>query len=359
MIAFDVGNTEKASRIAAQAQVALNEGDTARARSLFRQAAEDLERKISGARKRSEKDMLRFLAASQYYHGGLYTEAQRLCRRIQTNVLPSDVRPIFQKFLLDVNNRADTGYRDRIRGSLLRHVQRNEPQGILELLQVHPYVLNPADLAFMRASACEQLKDYKAAALFSADVIRYAPEAPELLFQTLALPIVFAHEGKLCDAWEYVSYQLQAIPHALTSINASLVRGHQARLSAANEERIAWTREQIRFFENAWERFQLLPRKIQEHSTIREYMVLGFEAAAFGYLRLNQPEKARELCKRIVDLFPNMPDSTTLRSILDSSSSQTSEEAMRDSFSARELAISSNFGQKRQETVEEIFSNAA
>lgn len=348
MITSDVGNTEKASQIAAKGQAALNEGDTARAQSLFREAAEELEQQISGVRKQSDKHMLRFLAASQYYHGGLYTDAQRLCRRIQTSLLPTEVRPIFQKFSRDVNDRADPRYTEGIRAALLRHIQ--EPQGILDLLQAHPYVLSPADLALMRASSCEQIKDYRAAALFSADVIRFAPETPELLFHTLALPIVLTHEGKLDEAWEYVTHQLQAIPHALTYVNASLVRGHQARLAVSNEERKALSREQIRFFEDAWHRFQLLPSNIQAHSGIREYMVLGFEAAAFGYLRLNQPEKARELCDRIVALFPNVPDPLKIRDLVNSATIQTIDGVDEDYLNARERIIR----RRREETMRNL-----
>lgn len=347
MITFHVGNTEKASRIAIQAQGALTEGDTSRAQSLFREAAHDLERQISAARKQSEKDMLRFLAASQYYYGGLYTDAQRLCRRVQVSLLPTDVRPIFSKFVRDVNERSDPGYREQIREALLRLVQKSDPQAILDLLQAHPYTLSPGDLALIRASSCEQLKDYRAAALFSADVIRYAPESPELLFPALALPIVLTNEGKLGEAWEYVTYQLQVVPHALTSINASVVRAHQAQLSASHEEGRDLSGEQIRFFEDAWQQFQLLPLKIQAHATIREYMVLGFEAAALGYLRLNQPQEAKALSDRIVASFPDVPDPLRLRELVPSATVQTIDGAGEDHLNTRARII----GRRRQETM--------
>lgn len=359
MITFDVGNTEKASQIASRAQIALNEGDTARAQCLFREAAEELERQISGVRKQSDKQMLRFLAASQYYHGGLYTDAQRLCRRVEVRLLPTEVRPTFQQYFRDVNERADPGYKGKIREVLLKYHLAKDAQGILSLLQDHPYVLTSAGLAFIRAASCEKIKDYRAAARFSADVIRYSVETPDLLFTTLGLPIALTSEGNFDEAWEYVSYQLKAIPHAFTSINASLVRFHQAIRAVSNEERIALSGEQLRFFESGLRRFQLLPSTIREHLKICEYMALAFDAAAIGYLRLDQPDAARKLCNRIVDLFPNMPVSSALRDIANLSSFQTVEEAANEKFRDRERAIFSNFDRRRQETVKEIFFVAA
>lgn len=364
MIAFDVGNTEKASRIAARAQIALNEGDTSRAQSLFREAAEELERQISGVRKQGDKHMLRFLAASQYYHGGLYTDAQRLSRRVEVRFLSTEVRSTFRQFFRDVNDRADPEYKRRIGEILLGYYLAKDAQGILSLLQEHPYVMSSADLAFMRAASCEKIKDYRAAALFSADVIRYASVTAglltaDLLITTLGWPIVLASEGNFDEAWEYVSYQLKAIPDAFTSLNASLVRFHQAIRAASNEERIALSGEQIRFFESGLQRFQLLPSTIREHFKIREYMALAFDAAAIGYLRLDQPDAARELCNRIVDLFPNMPVSSTLRDIDNLSSFQTVEESANEKIRDRERAIFSNLDRRRQEAVKEIFFVAA
>jgi tetratricopeptide (TPR) repeat protein len=358
MITFNVGNTDKPSLLAGQAQAALQEGDTARAQSLFREAAEDFERQISGARKQSDKHMLRFLAASQYYHGGLYTEAQRFCRRIQASLLPSDVRPIFQMFVRDVNDRADPGYRERIRATLLRHFQKDEPQGILDLLKSHPHVLPPADLAFIRAASCEQIEDYKAAALFFADAIRFAPDRPALAFALALMPIRLIHDGKLDDAWAYVTDQLRAIPHAITSINASLVHYHQASQAVSLGERRTFSVEQIRYFEDAWQQFQLLPPSLQGNAELRDYMVLCFEAAAFGYLRLDQPEAARELNKKIIAFFPGESDPLMLHVLATSSVSSTIEEVGKEYLNRFER-IHSNVNRSRKATVQESVSIAA
>lgn len=339
MITFDVSNTEKASRIAIQAQGALTEGDTALAQSLFREAAEELERQISAVRKQSEKHTLRFLAASQYYHGGMYADAQRLFRRVQASLLPSQVRPVFQKFGQDVNERADPRYGEKIREALLLHFQKHEPQGILDLLQAHPYVLPPANLAFVRAASCEQLKDYRAAALFFADAIRFAPDRPALALALALMPLHLIHDGKLDEAWECVTHQRRAIPHALTSINASLVRYHQASRTVLPEERKTFSTEQIQYFEDAWQRFQLLPSPLQSNADLRDYMVLCFEAAAFAYLRLNQPEVARELCDRIIALFPGLPEPVTLRNLVISPISQTVDGVGEDYLYGRERSI--------------------
>ena len=53
-------------------------GDTDRARACYLEAGKLIEASIANERKQSEKHLLRFLAASQYYHGGHYEKALAL-----------------------------------------------------------------------------------------------------------------------------------------------------------------------------------------------------------------------------------------------------------------------------------------
>lgn len=55
---------------AAEGHMALGQGDIERARACYLEAGKMIEASISNERKQSEKHYLRFLAASQYYHGG-------------------------------------------------------------------------------------------------------------------------------------------------------------------------------------------------------------------------------------------------------------------------------------------------
>ena len=69
------------TRIALEAQIALEAGDTLRAQSLFHQAAEMMESAVTGLKKASERDLARFLVATHYYLGGHYDRAARQGQR--------------------------------------------------------------------------------------------------------------------------------------------------------------------------------------------------------------------------------------------------------------------------------------
>jgi hypothetical protein len=205
----------------------------------------------------------------------------------------------------------------------------------------------------MRAASCEQIKDYKAAALFIADAIRQAPNSSKLLFSAAIGPIGLITEGKLEEAWEYVTYQLQAIPHALTSINASLVRFHQASRAVSPEERRSFSAEQFHYLEDAWRQFQLLPHSLQVSEDIRDYIILCFEAAALAHLRSNQPEAAKELYDRIVTHIPGVQDPLTLRTLVTSPRSHTIEKDGEEYLNRLERTLS-NVNRAREATVREL-----
>src|SRR5579862_8373146 len=140
----------RATIAAAEGQAALAQGDTPRARERFGEAGRLLKTRIESARG-SDKHLFRFLAATQYYHGGDYHEALKLCRRTELAHLPKEVRHLFPKFFQDVKSRAAPRYEQGIRDELLRLWMRQDHAHILEKLQEHPYVLPPWKMAFFRA----------------------------------------------------------------------------------------------------------------------------------------------------------------------------------------------------------------
>src|SRR5207249_2050274 len=92
----------------------------------------------------------------------------------------------------------------------------------LEVLKAHPYAWDRADLAFLRAILCEELRQYQAAALFYATALKFRPDDPQIAFTSAALPLYLPSLGRLDEAWEYVGYQLQYLPNATTFITASV-----------------------------------------------------------------------------------------------------------------------------------------
>jgi tetratricopeptide (TPR) repeat protein len=304
-----------ATRAAAEGQAALSVGDTDRARERFGVAGDILEGKIASLRKQSDKHLTRFLAASQYYHGGHYQKALSLARKVEARLLPSETRPVFDKFFRDVNERAGPDYEAKARKQLVGILQRKEYEAVLAWLQSNPYSLKQAETAFLRGVSCERLKDYRAASLFFADAVKGFPDNPRLLFALTALPLLLSARGDFDEAWKYVQYQLKEIPHAVTCLTASLVRFHQA-VKALDVEQQRLFDEQIDYFEEGRRRFQQLPEVIQKDQDLRDFMVLCFESASLALNRWGDPKRARAVCDEGVAFAPKAYGPRTMRGII-------------------------------------------
>jgi tetratricopeptide (TPR) repeat protein len=306
----------RSTAAAAEGQVALASGDTPRAREKFAEAGAILEQQLPNARKQSEKHLVRFLAASQYYKGGHYRKALALCLKVEARLLPPEVRSLFPGFQQDVRSRTAPAYESRVQRELADLWRAGRAERLLELLQDHPYVLPPGTLAFFRAGACEKLKDYRAAAVFYADAFRKGvPEDPGVVVAPAVLPLHLARQGRLEEAWDYVRHQLDLIRHPVTFITASLLSYHRAS-GAEGEVRQQRSAEQIRYFEEAWKGYRELPSAQSSHPEVRAYMAFCFEAAAFGLLRLRDEVRAREVTAAAIDFAPNSPGPWTVRGIL-------------------------------------------
>src|SRR5262249_14312946 len=181
---------------------------------------------------------LRFLAASQYYHGGHYDKALALGRKIEARLLPDNVRHLLPQFMGDAEDRAQPGYVTRIREKLRKLWEHEGDQQVIELLQDHPYVLAPGAMAIWRAMCCERLKDYRAASLFFGDAIRTRPDDHRIVFLPAGYAFALIHRQKFAEASEYVEEQLRKLPqHAITFANASILRGYQVSVANSDKER--------------------------------------------------------------------------------------------------------------------------
>jgi tetratricopeptide (TPR) repeat protein len=307
----------EATRAAAEGQGALAVGDLVRAQDRFKEAGEILERKIVGLRKQPEKHLTRFLAASQYYHGGHYQQALTLAQRIETKFLPAAVQPLFRKFLQDAKERASTNYQAEIRKQLMSHFTRKDYRAMIEVLQEHPYILPAGGAAFIRANCCEHLGDYEAAAAFYADAIKWSPEESELVCLTSAHPLLLSGRGgRLDEAWRYVAYQLHLIPHPITRFTASVLRFNQATQARDEVERRRLFHEQLKYFQEGWEGFQKLSDRMQRNQMIREYVAFCFEIAAWSLHLQKEDGPALEMCARGLAFAPAFTGTWTIRGML-------------------------------------------
>ena len=295
------------SRLAAEGEVAKRLGDTTRASDFYRQAGEKIEKCIANVRKQSEKHYLRFLAASQYYHGGHYEKALALGRKIEARFLDGKARDLLPQFMKDATARAQPDYIAKMQQTVAKRWQRGEYQAIIELFQQHPYILPAAELAALRAQCCERLKDYPAAALFFRDAVQMSSERPDIAFLAVSyVYFVLFRENQLAEAKEYLAYLVKEVPHALTFAGASLLRHFEAASRMATDEPRNLAEEQVLFFEKARALYHDLPASHQEDPNLRTALAEAAAAAAVGFSKLGQRDQALEACDWAHALSPDL-----------------------------------------------------
>lgn len=295
---------DPATLAAAEALAALGVGDTALARQKYAEAGGILEREMKARHGGGEKQLLRFLAATQYYKGGDYQKAQELAQKIDAGALPKNVRGLLPQFLKDVKLRAAPGYAIGIRRTLHSLWLEQKPREAIAILQEHPFVVDAIVLALLRAELCDQLPDYRAAALFFVAALRRAAGAAQLAFISAATPLNLLSQDRLAEAAECVRYRLELLSHPVTFVTAALVRYHQF-IKASGGERQRRLDELLAFVEQAWDAYQKLPAGQQNHPDMRAYMAFGFEIAAVSWLLQGNKERSVEARERAGNLGAN------------------------------------------------------
>jgi tetratricopeptide (TPR) repeat protein len=295
----------EATLAAAEGLAALGVGDTALARQKYAEAGAILEREMH-AHGGSEKQLLRFLAATQYYKGGDYQKAQELANKIDARALPKNVRGLLPQFLKDVKQRVARGYARNAREVVRRLWLEGKPREAIQLLQDHPYIFDAAGLAFMRAVLCERLGDYRAAAIFFSSVLRFAPTVSDTHFLTAAYPLALVMQNRVSEAWDYTQHQLELLPHAVTYITAAVISYHRFR-RAGSEDREHRLNELLAFVEKARNASLALPEEQQNHPDMRAYLALGFELAAGGWLLQGNKERSKEAWEDAIKLGGSVP----------------------------------------------------
>lgn len=309
----DIDPSGEAQTFAGLASRALIEGETHLAREYHDRAGRVYERQVLNLRKRSDKDALRYLAATQYYLGGFYEKAQHLCRKIQADMLPNRFRGNYPDFVKAVSERAKPDYAQKIRERLGLHLQHQEYQQALELLKEHQYVIeDEANLAELRGFCCERMGNYQGAAIFSSDAVRKTPNDTELIFMSTMAPLSLSANNKLNDAWEYVEQLLICLPHALTYLAASAVRFKQAVFANNKVEKDGFHLEQIQLFSEAEKRFLQLPLSQQQEADYRELMTVSFTEAVIAYVNIGQESVAQTVLDRAARFAPEDPFLRTL-----------------------------------------------
>jgi tetratricopeptide (TPR) repeat protein len=304
------------TRLSAEAGAALQVGDTARSRELHAEAGRILERREKTARQQSEKSLILFLAATQYYKGGDYQRALKLTRKVQQKLLPRQAQPLFLPFFEDVQDRAGGRYEARLRSELTYWWQQRDYKRVIALLQEHPYVLTPGAMAYLRAVGCEHLADYRAAILFFSDAVRFQPDQKGLIVTAAALPLVLQKEDRLAEAWDYARRLLDVLPHPATYAIASVIRFHQASITEVDTEQRRLIEEQIAFCREAVERFHQIGKSSANDPDILDYVTLCLAGAALSRWRQGRIEEAQMIAGEAIELAPTESHPRVIRGFI-------------------------------------------
>jgi hypothetical protein len=267
----------RSTHAAAEGYRALVMGDTVLARQKYTEAGEILERASKKELPAADKHLLRFLAASQYYHGGDYRRAAALSARINPGHLRPGHRPTLDQFRKDVEERASPDYALRIRKAVFQCRVQKRFDDAIRLLQDHPYLLDRPSLAWIRADLCLRSGRIKAAVLFSADAVRYSNFHPTPVFLRAGAATFLKALGKPVEAAEFLHLVQNKEPTALDWV--AVCADLYAKLEHGKGDSTAgW--ELLRLMDIARHDFAMLPLNTTADADVRHAMAHGCLLAA-------------------------------------------------------------------------------
>jgi hypothetical protein len=303
------------TRVALDAQIALEAGDTISSARLFGQAGEMLESSVARLAKPSERDLARFLAATHYFKSGAYHEAARVCDRIQERRLPSRVRHLYPPFLKDVRERSAPDYAVRHARMLtdyyrrVREGDRDAAQKAIDLLIAHPYLLPRERMAHLRARCCQLLGLGRAATLFYRDAWRFDPDDPYSLVPYLDS---LCKEGRYAEAWKIVENRLANDRSVQSSIYAILVVHRQVRAGEEDDHNQLLITLSSHFV-SALEAYQALPDDERKRMALLMDWAASLAWEIYGEVKAF--DRQREILDRWIEVLPNSPSPRLLRGV--------------------------------------------
>ena len=320
MIVSRVDPDSKSSLAGMEGSHALMLGDTLLARQKYGEAGDILLRGSKLDLPAADKHLLRFLAASQYYHGGDYHRAAKITKSVNRGHLPPSDYPCFDQFLKDIAIRTAEGYAKGIRLAVYECRQSGKYEEGLQILQAHPYVYDPAGLAHTRADLCIRSGKIKAAVLFSADANRYSNFHANAVTSRAFQGHHLMRLGKHTEAEEYQQLVLKYEPTAL-DLAMMGVRTHKRFEHGDRSSGV----ELLNLMDRAKVKFSELPEMTRNDHYVRDGMSHGFLLAshaattiqdrdsAAAYLDLAKAFAATQLMISLVQLprttFISMPTS--------------------------------------------------
>jgi hypothetical protein len=293
----------EASALALEAETALYRADTVTAREKHTQAGEILKRRIDSTRTSGDRHFYRFLAATQYYHAGLYNRALKLVCRIEARLLPERVRHLFPDFRREVRRRAKPTYVQSIRARFVEKQQRNEYRQIAALLWNHPYIYDRKGMAFLRAYVSFQLREYAAAGVFAAAARQFGLDSPARVMELASLPFAVAHRQGFEAGWEAARRYAKTFSHPVANLMVSSLL-YQLGLSTTGEGRREWAGKQIDYFKKGIVGYHSLPEDFTSDEETRTFVVAAAASAAIAYSWLGDSAGAASAVAEAQEVSP-------------------------------------------------------
>jgi tetratricopeptide (TPR) repeat protein len=305
----------RATIASAEGQAALDRGNTELAREKHAEAASIIEENLARATTEEERSLNRFLTATQYYKGGDYQKAYALARNVRKGDLTESVAKLLAEFLREAAQRAVADYVDQVEEGLNRLWRAKNYQGVIELLQDHPYAFAPRRLAMIRGMCCEGLGKWRPAALFFRDAHEFERDDPTTLSALAPLPLQLVGEGKVEEAWQYVKEQVDLFPNTVSHALAAILCYQRGR-NSEGDARAALFEMQDRYFDLAREEFTKLPSTYQDHVEIRAALGLGYETSALRLFHSGSKEAALKRCEESISFDPTSSNGWAIKGFM-------------------------------------------
>lgn len=290
-----------ASRLSAEAGLALVRGNTALAARKHDEAGQILEMRMNAVGRAREKHYLRFLAATQFYKGGHYQHAAELAEKIDPKLLDARARELLPPFLKDVRERSSPGYPGRMKAKMDTLWAAHDWKGVLDLLAEHQYVMTPGGSAWARGICLRELGELKASAIFFAQAIRHRETVVPTIRHACCSVLELAISPDRDAAERFAMWLTDHMPNAAS--HAALAFARYAKLVHAPEhERAEIVREQISAMDNAVAGAEELLASVANDPLVRRLLLIAAGATALVCRWAGDDERAtrfRQLAVRL------------------------------------------------------------
>jgi hypothetical protein len=295
----------QASRHSSLGSIALESCDTLEASRQFRIAGDLLKNAFKAIHgDAQEKNLLAFLAATQYFHGGHYSKAFKLASRIESKFLSIYHAQLLKDFLVDVRIRCQPDYSSKTKTRIANLFSEGSYSKALEITNENPFAFDRAFFAFAKGEFCYRLTDFPNAYNFLELAYAYFSDS-KLQCETLGMMFRIALDCIAIGQFDIVSdYILKCQQQKLNPI--FLLFGNIAEYSlivSTNASSIITAKELLSSLEETIDRYSD-SNDDASFPDANSFYALGATIAAGLAMKQNDKRKSLKLIERALQLDP-------------------------------------------------------